>query len=223
MKILKTAIAAAFVAATIADPAVADPIQWSSGTGGNDHYYEAIRGANFINWEDAGAAAAAKGYLGMQGYLVPITSEAENAFITANFNPDWGDIHPSYWIGASDSGEEGVWKWMTGPEAGTQFWQGNALGSTTGPFNYANWLADEPNDWISGGGEDYALIAFNGSPVGAWADVPLNAYDQFSRSYVVEYGAPPIPERGSYAMLLAGLGLLGFAARRRKLKETASA
>ena len=60
MKILKTAIAAAFVAATIADPAVADPIQWSSGTGGNDHYYEAIRGANFINWEDARAAAAAK-------------------------------------------------------------------------------------------------------------------------------------------------------------------
>ena len=112
---------------------------------------------------------------------------------------------------------------MTGPEAGTQFWQGNALGSTTGPFNYANWLADEPNDWISGGGEDYALIAFNGSPVGAWADVPLNAYDQFSRSYVVEYGAPPIPEPESYAMLLAGLGLLGFAARRRKLKETASA
>lgn len=33
----------------------------------------------------------------------------------------------------------------------------------------------------------------------------------------------PIPEPETYAMLLAGLGLLGFAARRRKLKEAATA
>ena len=33
----------------------------------------------------------------------------------------------------------------------------------------------------------------------------------------------PIPEPETYAMLLAGLGLLGFAARRRKLKEAAKA
>lgn len=32
----------------------------------------------------------------------------------------------------------------------------------------------------------------------------------------------PVPEPETYAMLLAGLGLLGFAARRRKLKETAA-
>lgn len=31
--------------------------------------------------------------------------------------------------------------------------------------------------------------------------------------------APPVPEPETYAMLLVGLGLLGFAARRRKLKE----
>ena len=35
--------------------------------------------------------------------------------------------------------------------------------------------------------------------------------------------ATPIPEPETYAMLLAGLGLLGFAARRRKLKEAAAA
>lgn len=33
----------------------------------------------------------------------------------------------------------------------------------------------------------------------------------------------PVPEPETYAMLLAGLGLLGFAARRRKLKESAAA
>ena len=35
--------------------------------------------------------------------------------------------------------------------------------------------------------------------------------------------AAPIPEPETYAMLLAGLGLLGFAARRRKLKAAAAA
>ena len=38
----------------------------------------------------------------------------------------------------------------------------------------------------------------------------------------VTIGAP-IPEPETYALLLAGLGLLGFAARRRKLKEAAAA
>ena len=33
---------------------------------------------------------------------------------------------------------------------------------------------------------------------------------------------PPIPEPETYAMLLAGLGLIGFAARRRKQKAESS-
>lgn len=37
------------------------------------------------------------------------------------------------------------------------------------------------------------------------------------------YGAAPIPEPETYVMLLAGLGLLGFAARRRRQKEAAAA
>jgi hypothetical protein len=35
--------------------------------------------------------------------------------------------------------------------------------------------------------------------------------------------AAPIPEPETYAMLLAGLGLLGIAARRRKQRELAAA
>ena len=41
-------------------------------------------------------------------------------------------------------------------------------------------------------------------------------------SSVMTIAAPAIPEPETYAMLLAGLGFLGFAARRRKQKKTAA-
>ena len=46
----------------------------------------------------------------------------------------------------------------------------------------------------------------------SWAFIALDNLDV----------AAPIPEPGTYAMLLAGLGLLGIASRRRKLKAAAS-
>lgn len=61
----------------------------------------------------------------------------------------------------------------------------------------------------------------------AWEDRnPLlgNTGDWDYNDYVAEVRfSHPIPEPETYAMLLAGLGLLGFAARRRKLKEAAAA
>ena len=47
----------------------------------------------------------------------------------------------------------------------------------------------------------------------SWAFIALDNLDV----------AAPIPEPGTYAMLLAGLGLLGIAARRRKQNEAAAA
>jgi len=48
-----------------------------------------------------------------------------------------------------------------------------------------------------------------------WSNTP-----EFFYAFTVGLNGPvgPVPERETFAMLLAGLGLFGFMARRRKLK-----
>ena len=128
----------------------------------------------------------------MQGYLATILSE-EESIISAE------QISGTGWIGASDEGTEGEWKWVTGPEAGTTFWNGNASGSPamnhrlvylttlTGTTNPA-----EPNQ---SGNEDYAHITDNtiGVP-GSWNDLSNTgaASGPYQpKGYIVEYGGTP--------------------------------
>lgn len=155
------------------------------------HYYEFVSDPG-ISWTDARDAAALRTYFGLQGYLVTLTSQDEADFAGQQAS-GFG------WIGASDEAVEGDWRWMTGPEAGTLFWQGLANGTE---ITYANWNGGEPNDWPSGnsnpGTENYAHIAAasvirGGAPIGAWNDLPNGggggAYA--SQGYVVEYGGMP--------------------------------
>ena len=58
-----------------------------------------------MNHADASAAAASAG-----GYLVTITTKAENDWLTATFETVYGDI----WIGAKDDISEGTWVWDNG-------------------------------------------------------------------------------------------------------------
>ncbi len=54
--------------------------------------------------------------------------------------------------------------------------------------------------------------------VGNWlSNVQVNASNYFRPTFASNYMAAPVPEPETYAMLLAGLGLIGFTARRRKL------
>ncbi|NDE54712.1 MAG: hypothetical protein EB069_09090, partial [Actinobacteria bacterium] len=156
------------------------------------HYYQYIGGST--SWSSALSEAAALSYRGLQGYLVTVTSQAENDLI-AGFSSQW-----SVWMAASDRDIEGVWKWIAGPEEGTQFWQGAGSGSPVGG-RYTNWYLPFLDDWDGGKpqGADYGTVAgtnlskntFNlpSAYDAHWGDTADR--DATNNGYVVEYGGLP--------------------------------
>ncbi len=133
----------------------------------NNHLYKFISGT--INWNDAYVAAQNQVAYGVNGYLATISSSTENAFVSGRLTGDG-------WIGGSDSAVEGVWRWMSGPEAGINFWNGTGGGSSP---TYASWAGGEPNQ---SGNEDCAQTYVAS---GNWNDLPCTAT---VAGYVVEFG-----------------------------------
>ncbi len=145
------------------------------------HYYRYVPSLN-ITWTAAKAAAEADSYYGLQGYLATLLS-AEEAQLCGEQATGTG------WIGGSDAETEGVWKWVTGPEAGIVFWNGVVNGSTP---NFAFWNQNEPNN---AGEEDYAHITSPNIGIrGAWNDLKNegdSSGDYQAKGYIVEYGGMP--------------------------------
>lgn len=135
----------------------------------NGHLYKFVSGS--YTWSAAKSAAEAQELYGSTGYLVTITSQEENDFVSERLTGDG-------WIGASDSETEGTWKWVTGPEAGTAFWQGTSGGSAVNGM-YEAWAGGEPNQ----AGEEDCAETYVSS--GTWNDYPCGA----GLGYVVEFGA----------------------------------
>lgn len=187
---MKKMLLAATGAIAVATPAAAAPVLW----GGNGHYYEYV--ADSLNWADARAAALGSSHLGNQGYLVTITSAAENTFLA-------GLTGGLSWTGGNDEALEGTWVWADGPEANSIFWQN---GTT---IIYANWNGGEPNNV---GNEDH--LHFNWGASGGWNDYP----GSLAHGYIVEYGglAGGIPEPSAWALLILGFGAVGAGMRARR-------
>jgi len=147
---------------------------FNNGEGGNGHAYIVVKD-NDMTWSQAKAKAETYTFGGQTGYLATITDQVENDFV-------WNNLQDTGWIGATDNdsetgGEEGKWYWVTGPEAGTQFWDGDPFGVPVGE-EYTNW---EPGTEPNNSGEEDCGQFWN---EGYWNDYPCD----YTRPFVVEFG-----------------------------------
>jgi hypothetical protein len=154
------------------------------------HWYEYT--PYTYSWLNSKASAANRTYFGKVGYLATVTSQEENNFI-GKFLAS-GDS----WLGGSDNFEEinkaigrsiyankeaseGKYYWVTGPESGTQFSEGDNSNLTKLPMQYSNWRGGEPNGQ---GSESYLHYYTDGT----WNDLSnVNWY----LGTVTEYGGLP--------------------------------
>ncbi|WP_405237800.1 PEP-CTERM sorting domain-containing protein [Lentisalinibacter orientalis] len=169
----------------------ADPIIWSESDGGNGNAYEVIDHGSSLTWEEASALAESMG-----GYLVSLTSEAENSFVAELVSGATGPFD-SYWLGGYQSDlsaePDGGWAWASG-----EYWDP--------VFAASRWASGEPNNGV-GGTQHYLHF---------WPSLPL--WDDMDNrntmtGYVVEYSK--VPEPGTLGLLGLGMLAVGVARRRR--------
>ena len=129
-------------------------IQWRLEDGGNGHYYELVDPGvlSRFRWVDAKVLAEESTYLGMNGHLATITSQAEHTFLWENVYSESIKVeHSAVWLGLTDNedygGFESVhqrnpqvdgWVWVTGESV-----------------SYVSWGPGEPNNY-GGKEEDFA-------------------------------------------------------------------
>jgi hypothetical protein len=172
---MRDATLAGLLVLCVAGTANADYVfQWS----GNGHWYKPVLvGGSGISWDDARIASEEIG-----GYLATISSAEENLFVydlvsdDAYWNRPAGHLHGTGpWLGGTDFGTEGTWRWMT-----DETW------------SYSNWGTGEPNNHFPG--EHYLHYwAYNSLKAPTWND-QFNVPGTPVLGYVVEFNSNPVPE-----------------------------
>jgi hypothetical protein len=120
----------------------------------NGHYYSYVTRPG-ISWTTARSLAEQMNHNGLEGYLATITTASEMNFVDqvvfGNGRPD------NTFVGGSDEYEEGVWRWVTGPEGNEEGGYGRTFykdGSFVGE-PAANWINYSQGDSAS---NDYLYI-----------------------------------------------------------------
>ncbi len=188
--------------AAICGSLAAAPIQWTTASGGNGHWYEYVPAVSIfapVGFDAARSAALASTHMGMPGYLATITSAEEQQFVQSSFGFLTGfGFSGTAFLGATDAAAEGEFRWLDGPESGQL-------------VSYTNWLPGYPNTTTGDILHLFISYASIGSPQFGW----LNSGTQ-ALGYVVEYSGTAdgeVPEPGTALLALAGLA--GIAWRRR--------
>jgi hypothetical protein len=114
------------------------------------------------SWTQAETNAMALG-----GHLVAIGSEEENSFI-------WKEYGKNYWIGFTDEGSEGEWRWSSGEVVTYTNWSPGNPNNYWGTQNYAWFWTDTPGMW-----DDLAINQEIGS---GYAELSLNSSVTFTNA-----------------------------------------
>ena len=205
---IAVALAAAFPSSAKAEIINGVDVAYKTTWANNGHNYYVLRTAS--TWAEAEAGAVQLG-----GHLATINDAAEQSF-AAGLRGLSGLNDPHLWIGLHDPDADG--------DAGTDGNSSQWIWVSGETSTYRNWGGSEPNQFL-GGNEDavHILNSQHYGGTGTWNDwLPDRStfdYDNPSTGIygLVEVNMAPVPEPETYAMLLAGLGLMGFMARRRKL------
>ena len=208
----QTAFLSLVLCLLVSTHAWAAPVQWTSGSGGNDHWYEVILHdpgmdgtLDPISWSYANTLATGSQYAGSFGYLASITSGEENQFVASLIGSDgWvygGNGYMGPWLGGyqTENTSNAPWYWTSGE-----------------PWEYTSWEDNQPTNQTSGGEYQNYIHYYSrgtGDPVGqaTWNDHYDDGGDKVF-GYVVEYNAVPVPA----AVWLLASGLVACLAVRRR-------